>query len=247
MEFQVKCTYIVLVLSLKCARSLARSDPPVTLFFASYMSLTELIALLLLSTAASFTPGPNTTLSTALAANLGLRGAMVFVLAVPVGWGLLFTLCAGGVGALVLAVPVLRWSITVAGVGYLLWLAYRLTGWHFDWRMGRWTVRQAQWQTGASQIQVKFWQGVALQFLNIKAWMLALTVTAGWLAGRPDAMQRFALVLPLMMAFGLASNLCYAVMGSLLRHWLSQGARLAWFNRTMAVVLTLTAVWMASL
>ena len=61
----------------------------------------EFTALLLLSTAASFTPGPNTTLSTALAANRGLRGAWHFVLAVPLGWGLLFTLCAGGLGTLI--------------------------------------------------------------------------------------------------------------------------------------------------
>ena len=61
----------------------------------------ELTALLLLSTAASFSPGPNTALSTALGANLGLRHALRFVCAVPVGWGLLFTLCAAGLGAVV--------------------------------------------------------------------------------------------------------------------------------------------------
>lgn len=44
-------------------------------------------ALLVLATAMSFTPGPHTTLSTALAANHGLRRAMPFVCAVPVGRG----------------------------------------------------------------------------------------------------------------------------------------------------------------
>ncbi len=56
------------------------------------MSTAELTALLLLCTAASFTPGPNTTLSTALAANFGFKRALRFVLSVPVGWGLLFSL-----------------------------------------------------------------------------------------------------------------------------------------------------------
>ena len=90
------------------------------------MSNTELSALLLLCTAASFTPGPNTTLSTALAANLGLRRALRFVVSVPVGWGLLFSLCAGGVGAMVLALPVLRLAVQALGVAYLLWLAFKL-------------------------------------------------------------------------------------------------------------------------
>ena len=198
------------------------------------MNATELSALLLLTTAASFTPGPNTTLSTALAANFGLKRALTFVCAVPIGWGLLFSLCAGGVGALVLAVPGLRLAIQVMGVGYLLWLAMKL-------------ARSSQLTSvDESKLQVTFFQGVMLQFLNIKAWMLALTVVAGWLAGRPDVAARFAVILPLMLVFGFVSNLAYAAMGSMLREWLQRGSRLQWFNWVMAAVLVATAAWMAT-
>ncbi len=72
------------------------------------MSWQEFSALLVLATAMSFTPGPNTTLSTALAANFGLRRALRFVCAVPAGWGVLLTLCSVGLGSLVLAWPALR-------------------------------------------------------------------------------------------------------------------------------------------
>jgi threonine/homoserine/homoserine lactone efflux protein len=203
------------------------------------MSPAELTALLLLCTAASFTPGPNTTLSTALAANLGFKRALRFVLSVPVGWGLLFSLCAAGLGTVVLAVPLLRIGIQTLGVAYLLWLALRLFG----------TSTLAQ--TNTAQLDIGFWQGVMLQFLNIKAWMLALTVVAGWLAGRADATERFMVILPLMLAFGLCSNLTYALAGSFLRRWLADpehaGRRLRWFNRSMAAVLVLTAAWMATI
>ncbi len=207
------------------------------------MQATEFTALLVLCTATSFTPGPNTTLSTALAANLGLRRAMRFVVAVPVGWGLLFSLCAGGLGALVVAVPLLNNAIQFTGMAYLLWLASKLA------RSG------ALAQADAARMNVTFWQGVALQFLNIKAWMLALTVVAGWLAGREDALARFVIILPLMLAFGFFSNLLYATLGSLLREWLSgpvvagvaTAQRLRWFNRGMAGVLVVTAAWMATL
>jgi len=202
------------------------------------MSPAELTALLVLCTATSFTPGPNTTLSTALAANLGLKRALRFVLAVPVGWGLLFSLCAAGVGTLVLALPALRLGVQAAGVGYLLWLALKLVRAN--------TLAQAD----AQRLQVTFWQGVLLQFLNIKAWMLALTVVAGWLAGRDDIASRFAVVLPILLLFGLCSNLTYALIGTLLRRWLADpehgGRRLRWFNRSMAGVLVITAAWMAT-
>ena len=199
------------------------------------MTASEFTALLLLCTAASFTPGPNTTLSTALAANGGLKRALGFVLAVPVGWALLFSLCAAGIGALVVALPVLRLGITFVGVAYLLWLAYKLVG------------VTSPFSIASARLNVTFGQGVLLQFLNIKAWMLALTVVAGWLAGRVDQWQRFAVVLPVLLLFALASNLSYALMGSLLREWLAQGNRLSWFNRCMAAVLVLTAAWMATL
>jgi threonine/homoserine/homoserine lactone efflux protein len=202
------------------------------------MNTAELSALLVLATAASFTPGPNTTLSTALAANLGFKKSLRFVLSVPVGWGVLLSACAGGLGAMVVAAPWLQLGIKAMGVGYLLWLALKL-------------ARSSQLaQASASQLKVTFFQGVMLQFLNIKAWMLALTIVAGWLAGQDDAVRRFAVILPLMMAFGLVSNLTYALMGSLLRDWLNgpdgTARRLRWFNRTMAAVLVVTAGWMAT-
>jgi threonine/homoserine/homoserine lactone efflux protein len=196
------------------------------------MTSAELSALLLLATASSFTPGPNTALSTAMAANHGLRHAMRFVCAVPVGWGLLFMLCATGLGALVVTWPPLRWAIVMLGNSYLLWLASRL------WQSG--SLQQAD----SAKLQVGFVQGVGLQFLNIKAWMLALAIVAGWVAGRDDATERTWLLLPIMVAYGFFSNLTYALVGSLLRQWLAHGRRLLMFNRCMAAALLATVVWL---
>lgn len=196
------------------------------------LSSEELTALLILSTAASFTPGPNTTLSTALAANQGLRSALRFILAVPVGWGLLLGLCMAGLGHLVLAIPALRWVITISGTLYLFWMASRL-----------WGTRELS-NANEDRLTITFFQGVGVQFLNIKAWMLALSIVAGWVAGKEDALARSLVLLPIMMGFGLVSNLTYAVMGSLLRQWLAQGIRLLVFNRCMAAALIFTAIWM---
>ena len=204
------------------------------------MSAAELTALLLFCTAMSFSPGPNTTLSTALAANLGLPRALRFCLAVPTGWTLLMLACGLGLGAVITTVPALRWGVTLLGVSYMLWLAFKLD------RASQMT------QVDASRLQVGFWQGVGLQFLNIKAWMLALTLSAGWVvnaAGQPAANpgERLAIVCAVMVGFAFSSNFVYALIGSLLRQWLAQGSRLLWFNRALALVLVVTASWMLTL
>ncbi|MDB5753271.1 MAG: lysE type translocator family protein [Ramlibacter sp.] len=201
------------------------------------MSAAEITALLAFCTAMSFSPGPNTTLSTALAANLGLRQALRFCLAVPAGWTLLMIVSGLGLGALVVGVPALRWAVKLLGVAYMVWLAWKVAG----------SARLAQ--VDASRLNVTFLQGVGLQFLNIKAWMLALTLTAGWVvnaAGQPASNpgQRLAIICAVMALFAFGSNFTYALVGSLLRQWLAQGARLLWFNRVLAAILVLTAGWM---
>jgi threonine/homoserine/homoserine lactone efflux protein len=200
------------------------------------MNWQEFTALLVLATAMSFSPGPNTTLSTALGANHGFRRALPFVCAVPVGWGALLLVCALGLGALVVAVPLLSWAVKIIGVAYLLWLAFKIS-----------QSRQLS-QADADRLNVTFWQGAALQFVNIKAWMLALAIVSGWIAGREGPAMRLAIVLPVMLAYAFVSNMTYALAGSLLRDWLTgpagTGLRLRWFNYVMAGVLVVTAVWM---
>ena len=202
------------------------------------MSEQEFIALLTLATAMSFTPGPNTTLAAALGANVGLRRTLFFVAAVPTGWTLMMLGCGLGLGALLLAAPGLRLVVKAVGIAYLLWLAWKLAG----------SRRLAEADT--ARLSVGFWQGVALQLVNIKAWMLALALAAGWVASAagqvaPNPGERLAIVCAVMAGFALASNLAYAMLGAVLRGWLAHGARLLWFNRMMALALLATAAWMA--
>jgi len=202
------------------------------------MTAEEFATLLTFATAMSFTPGPNTMLATALAANFGMRRAWRFIVAVPAGWTLMMVACGLGLGALVLALPWLRGGVKAIGVAYLVWLAWKLA------------TTRALAPEAAARMQVGFWQGVALQFVNIKAWMLALALAAGWVATSAGHVssnpgERLAIVCAVMAVFALSSNAAYALAGSLLRRWLAANDRLLWFNRGMALLLLATAVWMA--
>jgi threonine/homoserine/homoserine lactone efflux protein len=196
------------------------------------MPSTELAALLAYATAMAFTPGPNTTLSAAMAANHGLAHAMRFVVAVPFGWCLLLLASAVGLGTLVATVPALGSTIRIAGAAYMLWLA---------WKLAQPAPRLAD---GArTTLDIGFARGVALQFVNAKAWINALTIAGTWIAVDGQVAARLAWVLPIAAAYGFASNFTYAAVGAVLRRWLAEGDRLLWFNRTMAAVLAATALW----
>lgn len=200
------------------------------------MSLRELIALLVFCAAMTFSPGPNTMLTTAIASNEGLRKVIPFTLAVPLGWLLILLITGLGIGTLVIQLPILRWFIQLAGCAYLLWLAYLLS-------------RHHQLKTiDSSKLQITFGKGVALQFLNIKVWLLAVTVTSTWIInaeGQTSINQYDRLVLAcfVVMFFAFASNFSYALVGSLVRNWLLHGKRLLIFNRILASLLAATAIW----
>ncbi len=201
------------------------------------MSPAEITTLLVFCTAMSFSPGPNTTLAAALAANHGLRRALRFCVAVPTGWTLLMLICSLGLGALITGVPALRWGVKFFGVAYMVWLAWKLS------RSGSLA------RVDAARLNVSFVAGMGLQFVNIKAWMLALTLLAGWVVNAlgqpaPNPEVRLVIVCAVMAAFAFFSNLTYALVGALLRDFLAQGRRLLWFNRALAIVLIVTAAWM---
>lgn len=199
------------------------------------MNWQELVSLVAFCAAMSFSPGPNNLLSAALAANHGWRRAIRFCLGVPLGWTVLMLACGLGLGALVVQAPGLRLAVKLLGAAYMVWLALKLSG----------SGQMAQ--ADRTKLDVGFWQGAALQFVNIKAWLLALTLSAGWVAPAPDPWGRLALVSVIMLVFAFTSNLGYALLGSMLRQWLAGGARLLWFNRGMALVLAATALWMLAL
>ena len=81
--------------------------------------------------------------------------------------------------------------------------------------------------------------GQGLQFVNIKAWMLASRSHRG-LGGQGNRSRATnpggcaATSSAAMVAFAFSSNFVYALIGSLLRRWLSQAFRLLWFNRALA-------------
>ena len=202
----------------------------------SVFSLNELIALFIFSAAMSFSPGPNTMLTTAIASNEGIRKTIPFALAVPIGWLLIMLSCGLGIGAMITEMPSLRLSIKLLGCAYLIWLAYKLCR------------NKKLHEVNSARLNINFPKGVLLQFLNIKVWLLAITITGTWIIdaeGQPSTNpnERLALACAIVMFMAFTSNMTYALAGALFRTWLGSGNRLAIFNYFLAFLLFATAIW----
>lgn len=197
------------------------------------MPADQLLALIVFALVASFTPGPNNTIATVTAANFGFRATLPHVAGVPIGFSSMLIAGAGGVAALVLAYPAVTDVLKGLGIAYLLWLA---------WQLARASTLPAN-AGGPFSLPLGFAQSALFQYFNPKAWMFALATTTAYVAG-DQPLLRAATVVVVCAVCAMLSLLTWGWLGAALRDWLKRGRRLRYFNRTMALSLAATALWM---
>ncbi len=198
------------------------------------MSAEQLIALIVFALIGSFTPGPNNAIAAATGANHGFAAALPHILGVPFGFATMLLAAAGGVAALIVASPALAATLKWLGIAYLLWLA---------WSLAR--ASDGGSGTGPFALPLAFWQSALFQYLNPKAWMLAVATAAAWLAG-DDPWRRAAIACLTFALASAASVAVWAAAGAALRGWLAHGRRLRAFNLVMGGLLAATALWMGA-
>ena len=157
-------------------------------------------------------------------ANFGLRRTVPHALGVGIGFTLMIILVGLGLMGLFDLFPILNTVLKVVSVVYLLWLAWKIAN-----------AAAPDTASGARSKPMTFVQAMLFQWVNPKAWSMALTAIALY---APD--RNLGAVLLVAVIFGLInlpSTSLWAVMGQVLRGWLSSPARLRAFNRTMAALL----------
>lgn len=191
----------------------------------------ELAAYVAFAAIGSFTPGPNTMIALATGVHFGWRRVGPHALGVMAGVSAMLALGIAGAIGVVLAVPGAAAVLRVVGVGYLLWLAWSI-------------ARSGDPHRRGLDRPMAAWQSTLLQFVNVKAWMLAIAVASTWFAQPDAATARAATAIAVFAAMTAAANYAWACAGQGLQAWLAVGRRRLVFDRTMGVALAASALSM---
>ena len=193
------------------------------------MSLEAFTALITFAFVTSITPGPNNLMLLASGVNFGFVRTIPHMLGIGGGFLSLLLGVGFGLGAVLTAVPSLHLALKIAGGAYLLFLASRIA-------MSR-TIAKAD--DGAAARPMSFLEAAAFQWVNPKAWVMAVTAMA--VHTNPDApFLSVALVAVAFAAINLPSVSTWAGFGTALRGFLSDPVRLKWFNIAMGLLLAAT-------
>jgi threonine/homoserine/homoserine lactone efflux protein len=188
------------------------------------MSLDLFIPLLVFAFVASVTPGPNNAMVLASGLNFGIRRSVPHMLGIGIGFTLMVFLVGIGLGNVFKTYPLIYTALRYAGGAYMLWLA--------------WKIANAG-PVGEGKAQGKpltFIQAALFQWVNPKAWILAVTANATYsIVGQPTLSA--VIVAGAFALCSLPSNAIWVTFGAGLRQALSDPKTLRLFNIAMALLL----------
>lgn len=202
------------------------------------MELQLILAMFSFALVTSVTPGPNNLMLLASGANFGFKRTIPHMLGIACGMILLLFVSLLGLGEIFTRLPVAQLTLKVVGVLYLLWLA---------WKIASAPVAETSRHTGDEAVSsaqpMRWWQAAAFQFVNPKAWMMALgAVSSFTLSGEQYWLSGLALMIVFFLV-NLPSISLWAGFGVVIQQFLSSVRRKRQFNIMMGL-LTAATVWM---
>ena len=194
------------------------------------MSQESITALIGLAISMTWTPGPNNTLLSHSGANFGWRSSLPHVMGVTFGFPAMLAIVAFGLESAVrpgsAAMGFLRW----VGIAVILWFAWRIA-----------TADASG--SGVRARPLTFVEAVGFQWVNPKAWGLAIYVSTNYGTGHA-ALSNMALAALAFLVSGFASSVTWSAFGHAIGRALSHGWRLRAFNVSMAGLLLASAGWL---
>ncbi len=167
------------------------------------------IGLVVFAAIAAFTPGPNNTMLMASGINFGFRRTMPLIMGVMVGFPFMIGCIGLGLGKIFEIYPIIYTVMKYVGAGYMLWLAWKIA-----------TEKPAG--DGVKDVgqPISFFQACALQWVNPKAWVMAVTsLSAYTMASSYYVGVGFVVAVAAVMGIGSATT--WAMFGVGLKHILN--------------------------
>lgn len=184
------------------------------------------IALLGYAFVTSVTPGPNNMMLMASGANFGFRRTIPHMLGISLGHALMVFLVGLGLAGVIYSIPGAVVALKVASVLYMLWLAWKIAN------------SAAPGEGKAAARPFNFLQAAAFQWVNPKAWAMALGATSAYVT--VHSVASYLVVAIVFASVNLPSVSLWAYAGQKMRLLLSSPARLRTFNWTMAGLLVVS-------
>ena len=176
------------------------------------------------------TPGPNNAMLTASGIKFGFKRTMPHMFGIPFGHVIQITLVCFGLGTLFQKYPFIQFYLKWLCFFYLLYLGWKILGSlsHNDKETGR---------------PLKFYEASLFQFINPKAWSIAIAVASGFFPTEENIFIGVAFVTITAAVICFPSICLWALFGSGLRTFINNEKTKKITEYFLAFLLVLTGLF----
>jgi threonine/homoserine/homoserine lactone efflux protein len=173
---------------------------------------------------ASITPGPNNLMLLSSGANFGFQRTIPHMLGVGLGFAFMLILIGIGLIKVFEIYPISKDILKTLSIIYLAYLAFKIS-----------TSATPLTETQHKPSPLTFMQAALFQWVNPKAWTMALTAISVY---SPDRDIETIIIIGIIFGLvNLPSVSIWTILGLKLRYWLTNYKRRRFFNYTMASML----------
>ena len=190
------------------------------------MSYELITALTVFTFVSLITPGPNNLMLLSSGMNFGIWRTVPHMLGIGLGFPIMVLLVGAGLMSVFDAVPYSYTALQAVSAIYLLYLAWKIAT----------TERAEESGTETGSRPLTFLQAAMFQWVNPKAWAMALTAVSVY---TPPSKPLWAIlvVAALFAVFGLPTISLWAILGQQLRRFLDDPLRFRIFNVVCGILL----------
>ena len=177
-----------------------------------------------------FTPGPNNAMLTASGMKFGFTRTLPHLIGISLGHIFQIGLTCFGLANLFLIYPQIQFYMKVLCFAYLLYLGWKMIG----------SFSSIQKETGRP---LRFYEASLFQFINPKAWSIAVTVASGFFPTKENIFIGVAFVTITAAVINLPTCSLWALFGSGLRKFVNDEKTKKLIEYLLAVLLVLTGLY----
>ncbi|MDF0535418.1 LysE family translocator [Shewanella sp. A32] len=187
-------------------------------------------AMLLFAVSSSVTPGPNNLMVMASGVNFGVRRSLPLLTGICLGFTLMLLLVSFGFYRLFIIFPVLQVGLKLIGCLYLLYLSWLIASSHREVSSDR------------ENQPFGFIKGLLFQWVNAKAWIVAVGAIAAFTGGQDAGMTPQLLLASVFLVISFPCVGVWLLFGTVLEKWLDNDVRRRGFNVAMGSLLALSVL-----
>ena len=176
-----------------------------------------------------FTPGPNNAMLTASGMKFGFVRTLPHLIGIPLGHIFQIGLTCFGLANLFLIYPQIQFYMKILCFVYLLYLGWKMIG----------SFSMVQKETGRP---LRFYEASLFQFINPKAWSIAVTVASGFFPTEENFLIAVMFITITAAAVCFPSICIWAIFGNSLRVFIKNEKTKKITEYILAILLVLTAI-----